>query len=290
MLRHALLATLLATLALAARADDGYTFKLAELLQSDDVKELLDPPIQLFRSDQPTPAFAEVTRVNTYTRSGVSLSLFGGSRRHCVEAFQNALKAMILDARTRGYDAIIELHVRKSDNATGDAAGFRCKPGYKSTEVPVAGKFAMSAEAFQRMQAADASSASLPPRPPAEDAIYVPLESVIDSEEEKAILGPSIRAYWGIEAPPYADRFGPETYKGKGKVGADGKEAACRQAVLGALKSMADDAKHKSYDAIIRIRSYFDERYAPKLTEVECEIDKDEVTVVLQASLATRKP
>jgi uncharacterized protein YbjQ (UPF0145 family) len=290
MLRHALLATLLASLSITARADDGYYFKLAELMQSDDVKEMLDPPIQLFWGEQPTPQFAEVTRLNTYTRSGVSLSIFGGSRRHCVEAFQNALKAMIRDARTRGYDAVIEVHVRGVGKSSGDAAGFRCKPGYKTTEVPVSGRFAMSAAALQRMREADASSAGLPPRPPAEDAIFVPLEPVIGSEEEKAVLGPAIRAYWGIDAPPYADRFGPETYKGEGKVGADGKEAACRQAVLGALKSMANDAREKSYDAIIRIRSYFNERYAPKLTEVECEIDKDEVGVVLQASLATRKP
>lgn len=290
MLRHALLATLLAALAVTARADDGYYFKLDELMRSDDVKAMLDPPIQLFWGEQPTPQFAEVTRLDTYTRAGVSLSLFGGSRRHCVEGFVNALQAMIRDARARGYDALIELHVRNSDNAKGDAAGFRCKPGYKTTEVPVAGKFAMSAEAFQRMQAADAASASLPPRPPAEDAIFVPLEPVIGSEEEQAITGPAIRAYWGIEAPPYADRYGPETYKGEARIGADGTEAACRQAVLGALRSMAGDAKKKTYDAIIRIRSYFDERYAPKLNEVECEIDKDEAKVVLQASLATRKP
>jgi uncharacterized protein YbjQ (UPF0145 family) len=290
MLRHALLATLLALFAATARADDGYSFKLDELLQSDAVKAMLDPPIQLFWGNRPTPQFAEVTRLNTYTRSGVSLSIFGGSRRHCVEGFQNALQAMIRDARTRGYDAIIELHVRKSDNATGDASGYRCKPGYKTTEVPVSGRFAMSAAALQRMQAADASSASLPPRPPAEDAIFVPLEPVIGSGEEKAVLGPAIRAYWGIDAPPYIDRFGPEIFKAERKVGADGKEAACRQAVLGALKSMADAANRKAYDAIIRIRSYFDERYAPKLTEVECEIDEDEVKVALQASLATRKP
>ncbi|MGH8765982.1 MAG: hypothetical protein ACRET8_09710 [Burkholderiales bacterium] len=291
MLRHALLATLLASLAVTAHADDGYTFKLAELMQSDDVKGMLDPPIQLLWGEQPTPQFAEVTRLRTYTRSGVSLSIFGGSRRHCVEAFDNALQAMIRDARARGYDAVIDVQVKENSSTTrADAAGFRCKPGYKTTEVPVSGRFAMTAAAFERMREADASSASLPPRPPAEDAIFVPLEPVIGSEEEQAMAGPAIRAYWGIDAPPYADRYGPETYKGAARIGADGKEAACRQAVLGALKAMAGDAKSRAYDAVIRIRSYFNERYAPKLTEVECEIDKDQVGVVLQASLATRKP
>jgi uncharacterized protein YbjQ (UPF0145 family) len=289
-MRTALLATLLATLALAARADDGTYFKLDTLMQSGDVKDLLDPPIQIFWGERPTPPFAEVTRVNTYTRSGVSLSLFGGSPRHCAEGFQNALKAMIEDARARGYDAIIELQVRNSDNAKGDAGGFHCKPGYKTTEVPVAGRFAMTAAAFQRMQEADLSSATLPPRPPADDAQFVPLEPVIGSEEEKTVLGPALRAYWGIDAPAYVDRLGPKTYKGAAKVGADGKEAACRQAVLGALAAMAKEAREKTYDALIRIRSYYDERYAPGLTKVECAIDKDEVEVVLQASLATRKP
>lgn len=290
MLRHALLATLLAALAVTAHADDDYHFKLADLMQSNDVKKMLDPPIQLLWGEQPTPQFAEVTRLRTYTRAGISLSLFGGSRRHCAEAFVNALQAMIRDARARGYDAVIEVHVRGDGKAAGDAAGFRCKPGYKSTEVPVSGRFAMSAAAFERMRAADASSARLPPRPPAEDAIFVPLAPVIGSGEEKAIVGPAIRAYWGIDAPPYADRYGPERYRGKARIGADGKEAACRQAVLGALKAMAGDANNKGYDAIIRIRSYLEERYAPALTNVECKIDDDEAEVALQASLATRMP
>lgn len=290
MLRHALLATLLASLAVTARADEGYHFKLDELMRSEDVKDMLDPPIQLLWGEQPAPQYAEVTRVRTYTRSGVSLSLFGGSRRHCAEGFINALQAMIRDARARGYDAVIDVQVKGGGSTTAEAAGFRCKPGYKTTEVPVSGRFAMTAGAFERLREADAASASLPPRPPAEDAIFVPLESIVGSEEEKAILGPASRAYWGIDAPAYSDRYGPETYKGKARIGAEGKEAACRQAALGALKSMAGDAKAKSYDALIRIRSYFNERYAPRLTEAECEIDKDEVEVVLQASLATRKP
>jgi uncharacterized protein YbjQ (UPF0145 family) len=284
-----LLAPLLATLTLScAHAADTY-FVLSELLSSGSVKEMMEPDVKLYWGAQATPEFAEVARPDTYTRSSISLSPFGGSKRHCVDAFERALKAIISDARSRGYDAIIKLQTVRDGKPAGDEAGFNCKPGYKTTEVSLMGAFAMSAAALQSAAEAEQRSAKQPPRSPVADAMFLPLEPLLSSPEAKALLGPNIHVYAGLNAPAYSQRYGPDEYSEDADIKSLSKEDACKQAVLNTLRTIAQDAKEKGFDSIIKIRSFHKGQFTPVATDVECLQGKRSVSVTLQASLANKK-
>jgi hypothetical protein len=285
-----LLALFLTSLALSAHAaSDTYYLKFGELMESDYAKKLVDPAIKLYWGAEPAPAFAEVAPPEVYSRSGISLRLFGGGTRdHCVEAFQLALKTMLAAARWRGYDAITDIRVARNGQPMDDPLGFNCKPGYRTTEVALIGSFAMTATALQRAADEEGKSANLPPRPPSAGAIFLPLEPILASAEAKAVLG-TLNAYPGISAPAYSKRFGPDEYSEEADLGKLEREEACKQAVLLALSSMVKEAQFRDLDSIIKIRSKLNEQFAPVTTDVECLIGKKTASVTLHASLASRK-
>ncbi|MGH7604678.1 MAG: hypothetical protein ACRENK_11870 [Gemmatimonadaceae bacterium] len=284
-----LLAFLLAALALQAHAADPIWFKLDELRASSDVREIEQPPMAVYWGTKPATEFAEYSRIETYTRSGVSLSPFGGSARHCVEAFVKTLRSMVSDARARGYDAVLDLRVVKDGKPVQDPTGFYCTPGYKTTEVTLRGQFAMTTEAARRMAVDEERLDHLPPRPPAKNAIFLPLKPVLASPEAAAIAGPGIALFAGSESPKYRDRFGPDTWSGKAELGDQAMDDACRRAALDALKNMVGDAKERKYDTLIRIRSFLDSAYSPVSSDFECQRSSRTVEVVFKASLATRR-
>jgi uncharacterized protein YbjQ (UPF0145 family) len=289
MRRGHLLALVLTSLTLCVHAADGTYFKFSELLESESVKDVLDPAVKLYWGAQPTPDFPEMARPDTYTRSSISLSPLGGSKRHCVEAFEKALKAMIDAARTRGYDAVVNIGAARDGKPSDDPAGFNCKPGYKTTEVPLIGTFAMTSAAVQRASEAEQRSVNVPARPASAGAIFLPLDPILASTEAKAILGPNITAYTGIKAPAYSQRHGPDQYSEDAEIEKLSTDDACKRAVLKTLGSMVQEAKARDYDSIIKIRSFLDERFAPVTTEVECHLGKKSASVSLQASLASKK-
>ena len=289
MRRGHLVALVLAFLTLSAHAADGTFFKFGELLESDSAKGLMDPAVKLYWAGQPTPDFAEMARPDTYTRSSISLSPFGGSKRHCVEAFEKALRDMISDAHVRGYDAIIDVQAARDGKPADDPAGFHCKPGYKTTEVTLIGTFAMTSNALQRASQDEERSLDVPARPPSTGAIFLPLDPILASAEALAILGPNVGAYSGTKAPAYGWRLGPDQYSEDADIEKRSKEEACKQAVLKTLNSMVQEAKDKDYDSVIKIRSFLDEKFTPVSTDVECRLDKKTASVTLQASLASRK-
>jgi len=285
-----LLALVLISLTVSVHAAEGSYFKFSDLLESESVKEdVLDPTVKLYWGTQPTPDFAEVARPDTYTRSSISLSPFGGSRKHCVEAFEKALQGMIADARARGYDAVVNVRAARDGKPTDDPAGFNCKPGYKTTEVPLIGAFAMTSAAVQRASQAEERSVNGPARPPSAGAIFLPLDPILVSDEAKAILGPNVNAYAGVKAPAYSQRYGPDLYSEDAVIEKLSSEEACKRAVLKTLSSMVEDAKSRDYDSIIKIRSFLDGKFAPVATEVECHLGKKSASVTLQASLASKK-
>lgn len=280
--RH-MLAFVIACMTISAHAADPIYFRLSELLASPSVKEIQDPNVKLYWGTQPTPAFREVAPPDDYTR--LVPRGFG-----CEDAFERTLKSMIEDARTRGYDAIINLRIADDGKPSDDLNGFSCDPGHWSTSVSLIGSFAMTSAAFQRAAEAEQRSARVPPRPPAKGAIYLPLEPILTSPEAREILGKEYIAHWGLAgAPAYRQRSGPEQYSEDADVRKLGNEGACKQAVLNALNDMVDDAKEKKFDSIIKIRSFLNEQYAPVATDVECELDKKEASVTLQASLINKK-
>jgi uncharacterized protein YbjQ (UPF0145 family) len=284
-----LLAVVLSALTISAQAADPTYFRFSELLESGSAKDLLDPSVKLYWGAQPTPDFAEVARPDTYTRSSISISPFGGSKRHCVEAFEKALNAMIGDARARGYDAVIDIRAVRDGKPSDDPAGFNCKPGYKTTEVPMMGSFAMTSAAMRRAAEAEERAARPPARPPVAGAIFVPLDAILSSPEATAILGPSIDAYWGIKTPAYSQRHGPDEYSEEADIGKLRNEDACKQAVLKTLSSMVQEARTRDFNSIIKIRSFLNGQFAPVATDVECQLGKKTASVTLQASLASKK-
>lgn len=288
MRRNKLFALALTSLAISAYAADGTYFKFSDLVKGESVEELMDPTVKLYWGAQPTPDFSEVARPDVYTRSSISLGPFGGSKRHCIEAFEKALAAMIEDARIRGYDAITNIRAMQDEKPSDDAEGFNCKPGYKTTEVPLVSSFAMTQAAKQRAAEAEEQSAKLPARSPASGAIFLPLEPILTSSEAKTILGSDIKVYWGIKAPEYSQRYGPDQYSEDADIGELGSDEACKQAVLKTLSSMVQDAKTKHYDSIVKIRSFLDGQFAPLPTDVECELNKKTASVSLQFSLTSK--
>ncbi|HEY3700100.1 MAG TPA: hypothetical protein VGK97_12250 [Spongiibacteraceae bacterium] len=109
------------------------------------------------------------------------------------------------------------------------------------------------------------------------------------SPEAKAILGPDIKVYWGIQAPEYSQRYGPDDYSDEADIEKLQSEEACKQAVLKTLSSMVQEAKTRNFDSIIKIRSFLGEQFAPAATDVECQLNKKTASVTLRSSLASKK-
>jgi uncharacterized protein YbjQ (UPF0145 family) len=282
-----LLFTLLLAASTLVHAESSY-FKIDELRRSDDVKEQAARSVKLYWGDEKTPEFAELAPPDVYTRSSISLSMFGGSKRHCVEAFTLALTALVDDALARGYDAIVNIRPAVNGKPSADAAGFNCSPGYKTTEVPLFGTFAMTQAALDRVTAAEQQASTQASRPAAKGALFLPMAPMLASPQAKSVLG-TIEAYAGIQAPGYGLRYGPEEFEGEADIQTSGREAACQQAVVKALGSMAEMAKEKGLDMIIKVRSHLDEQYAPVPSDVECAVGKKVASVLLSASLAKRR-
>lgn len=288
---RSLLALVLTSLALSANAAESFHLKTSDLLQSERAKSFLDPGIKLYWGDEPTPAFQEVTRLDINTGISLSGALFsGGTKEHCIAAFENALDTLVKSARRGGFDAVVNISISQIRKPTTDYTGFNCTPGYKSTEVRLWGSFAMTPAAAQRFAEAQKQQANLPAREPAKGAIFFPMASVTASPELKKILGRHVRAYWGVDAPAYDERTtGPDEYSEDVEIGSLGREEACRQAALKTLGVMVKDARKDDFDSIIRIRSYHNNQFAPVPTDIECELGKKSATVTLRAFMANRK-
>ena len=287
--RHLTTTACLACLALGAQAADPEYFNYRDLLATRSVKSFTNPAVKIYLANDAKPKFAEKTRPDTYTGTGISISPFGGSRRHCVEAFENALRSMISDAATKGFDAIIDLRALAGDDPEPDPNRFTCQPAYKVTIVTLHATFGLTPEGALRAADEDKRLLNQPYRPPWEGSIYVPLDPILTSPEAQAILGPEIKAYRESDAPAYALRSGPDDYAGSADIGTIGVPEACKSAALNALQEMADRAKEQKFDSIIKIRSRMYEQYTPGLSSLECEVGKRKVFVNLQATLVNRR-
>lgn len=283
-LRLLVVAISTASLTLAARAAEEH-FDLQKELSSSHLKGLLaESDVKLYVGSEPVPVFVEVTRLDVYSSMSFSASPFGGARRHCLDAFQKSLTAMVETAKARGYDAIVDLRPVVDGVPSNDVTGFKCTPGYKVTRVPLSGSFAMSAAASRKEAEAEKQSLGLPARQPDKDVIFLPVAATLASEGGNSALG-GISLHWGVQAPAYSHRYGPEVYSGWAEIANGNTEAACRQAVLHALTSIVEEAKSRNFNAIIKVRSYLDEAFAPALEDVECRVGK-KASVQLRATLA----
>jgi len=288
--RH-LLTLFLTSLTISANAAESFDLQVGDLLKSERAQKFLDPSVKLYWGDEVTPAFQEIARPDVNTGISISGGLFsGGSKEHCVAAFENALDSMIKSARNAGFDAVVNIRVGQGRTPANDSLSFNCTPGYRTTDVRLWSSFAMTSAAAQRFTEAQRQSAKLPPREPAKGAIFLPVDSVLASPELKRILGRHVRAYWGLEAPQYDERTNSsDEYSEDVELGRLSREEACKQAALKTLDSMVKTARKEDFDSIIWIRSYHNEQLTPVATDIECELSKKTASVTLRAFMANRK-
>jgi uncharacterized protein YbjQ (UPF0145 family) len=266
------------------------SFELKTELANEYLKDLLDPSIQLFWGGDTLPGAAELTRTDVFTSTSVSLSPFGGGRKHCVDAFQKTLKSLVDTAKAQGYDAVVQIRHVQGGKPSEVVASFKCSPGYKVTTVSLSGAFAMSPQAAAKAAEAEQQSLELPARKPAEGAVFLPAQPLLDAPEAKAALGSEVSIHWGLQAPAFAFRYGPDDYYDDAEIGPGGVEVACRQALVKTLVAVVKEAKEKAYNAVIKVRSRLNEAYAPNPAELECLVAKKKVSVTVQVTLAQLKP
>jgi hypothetical protein len=263
-------------------------FDLRKELTSDYLKGWLGTEVSLHIASDQTPAYVEVGRAEIYTARSFSPSPFGGGRRHCLDAFQKAVKSLVDTATAYGYDAVVNIRPVHESGNSAEVATFKCTPGYKITSVSISGSLAMSAAAKKRELEAESLSLTLPSRKAADDAIFLPADPILASPEVKSILASSATLYWGVKAPAITYRYGPDDYSDEAPITAAGPEAACSVATTKVLRKIVEEAKSRNFDIIIKVRSHLYEEYSPTITDVECLVGKSSVYVTLQATLAQR--
>lgn len=288
MSKRANVALLSAFFAVTATAGEEH-FDVKKELASAYLRGWLGTDVSLYVEGEQTPEFVEVGRVETYAGWSLSISPFGGGRRHCLEAFQKAVKSVVDTAVAHGYDAVVNIRAIPESGPSNDPATFKCAPGYKVTTVSVSGSLAMSAAARQRQVDTELINRNVPSRKPADGAIFLPIEPILESPETKQIFTGGPTLHWGPQAPPYKFRYGPDDYSDQAELTSDGPAAACKLAVVKALKQIVDEARERKYDSIIKVRSHLDGEYAPAHGDVECLVAKNKVSVTVQATLAQRK-
>lgn len=271
-----------------AQAADPVYFQFRELLADKAIRAELDPKVRIYLGNETGPTIVESAAPDTHTGTGISMNPFGGSKRHCVEAFANAIRSMVSDAVAGGYDSILNLRAMDGDNPSQDANGFSCTPAYKVTIVSLHSTFGVTAAAAQRAAEDDQRLLSAPYREPWEGSIYVTLAPIAESPEAQAIFADKVKGYWGIASPNYRLRGMPKDYAGSAPVDRQDLQGSCKQAVINALKEMVGDATEQGFDSLIRIRSRMYEQTTPGMASVECEIGKKAVFVTLQGTVANR--
>jgi len=281
------LAVALSSLAHHARATE--LLDVQQLLSSDAAREVLKQGVTAYGIGQAPPSFRQYSLPETYTATSFSASPFGGSRRHCIDAFENTLRSLIDDAKSRGFDAIVDIRPVVDGAPAADAKAFTCKPGYKITSVSLMGTLAMSDAAFDRLAEAEKRTFVIAPRSAAEGANFFPLPPALASTEAKEAVSKLLAVHpTSSSTPTYRYRFGPDDYSGEAELSADGPEAACRRAVAKALEAMAVEASARKYTMVVNMRSNLNGKFSPDSEQFECEVTKKRVSVSFQATLAAK--
>ncbi len=263
--------------------------ELTQLLASESAKETLKQGVAVYWVGQTAPTFSLSSLPETYTSTSFSPSPFGGSRRHCVDAFEKAFLELVKDAKLKGFDTIVDMRPVVNGNPEKEAKEFTCKPGYKITTVSLMGTLAMSEAAAKRVIDGEQSSLTIAARLPAEGAIYLKLEPTLTPTGTTEAISKSVQAYAASPSPPaYRFRFGPDDYSGDAELTAEGPEAACRRAVAKALEGMAAEAVERKYSMLINIRSNLNSKYSPDYSQFECLVGKKNVSVNLQVTFAAK--
>lgn len=299
---HTSFAVLLACIGLTAQAQsvhgDKVNFSLQALLNKPEVQKAFDPAIKFYWENAQTPEVAEKT-AELISRSRRPISNASYFDDYCVAAFASTIKNATEEAKLNGFDMII--NAKSSPSGRKPAAlppsTIECTNNYFAAETPLKIVFAASPEANKRyLDAEKAAQAAVPQnRPAAKNAIYLPLAPILNSPQAKEILEDDEDApkkiYAGLQnAPAYTERFIPMHYSDDdAKISKYGQEGACKRAVLNVLKSIIKDMEERKdrYNAIIKVRSYLNDQFAPVDTDLECDVGSKEAKVKLIATFAT---
>lgn len=104
-----------------------------------------------------------------------------------------------------------------------------------------------------------------------EDVKRFPIKAAMQSEDYKNELGSQVRFYWGNEShPPVKQTLG--TYPTNKKTNAFNKsdQEACEWVLLSALIALRDRALSEGGNAVINIKSNYDNEEFVSDTEYEC--------------------
>jgi hypothetical protein len=287
---HRMVIPLLLAMAAHSAHADGIFYTFERAMKSPDVEDILDPGVKLFFGEQQTPPLAEKSRPDSHSRSGMSIAPFGRNPDVlCREGFTENLAALIRNAKKMGFDTIFNIRGQMADGSFSNK-GFDCGAGRRTAEVRLMIEYGLTQDGARRAEQETVSQAAPRQRkPPSKNAIFLPLDDVMDSPEALAVLGP-IKAHWGTnKTPAYSERYGPEEYDGEGSVKELGREGACKKAVQEALKAALEDVAEQGYNGMIRIRSYLNGEFTPNETDFECEVSSKWATVNFQVTLATLK-
>jgi hypothetical protein len=297
MKRSIAVALLVALLPLSAQAEDAESFiimKLSELMEMRSVRNLAGPDVKLYWGDAATPAIVETTPPDRFSGTGISVIPWNLGRRHCEEAFTKIMQTMYRDARKGGYDMIYSIRPTLKEGPAPNTDSVYCSLTPATARAYFTATLGMSAGGRTWVDAQEAEAerrAALTARPPAKDAVYLPLDPILESPEAKAILGSDVTLHRKrSDAPAYTLRYGPANYSESPEANKYPPEDVCRQAVLTTLSEMVKDARENGFNAIVRVQSYLDDELTPSPDNVECLVrGKNRTTTVRLRALLVKK-
>jgi hypothetical protein len=288
-----LLALLLISLSLSARAEPT-NFSIEEAMNQPSVQKALKPGLKvLWGSRKVEDEVVERAETGTYTRTHFGGSVReSGKKQDCMDIFADAMEDMIATALLRDYDVIAEVRGTYKGKGPQDENMFICDVGFRSSDIVLSGTFVQTragAADLEKIRNAPERQAAIRNRPLSPNTLLLPLGSILESPEARAILG-SMVVHWGNSgAPQFSERFGPDTYEDDASIRKLGREGACKQAVLNALHSMVEDVKEHKYDGLVMVRSYYDDQWAPDDKSVECNVAGSSAEIKLVGTLIKLK-
>lgn len=260
---------------------DSVTFE--ELLKEKVVQAALDPDIRIYWKAEEAPGFVEESPTEAYSESSPGRP---GLYNRCVVAFAGTLAKIIQTAKQASFDSVVVFHGVEDDEVL-PAGSMHCS-GWNWTRTSLRVKLGLSKERADSVR----QIATISPREPAKDAMFLPVGDLVSAEDVKAAMPQKSISWLGQAEPQFKERFGPDLYSEYADYREIGIPAACRKAFVATLAYMATYANEYSHDGLIRVQSFLEDKPTPKIDEYECvRYDRKLVQVTLRgATIKTIAP
>ncbi|WP_137937796.1 excinuclease ATPase subunit [Chitinivorax sp. B] len=104
-----------------------------------------------------------------------------------------------------------------------------------------------------------------------DDALHLPIEAAMNSQNFKDKLDGSVKFYWGKQkSPKVVEEFAVDISNRKTNSVGKTPEEACQWALLAALQAFQDKAKTLGANAVINVVSYYKKNEFSSTNEYEC--------------------